>query len=323
MTNQFYETRTMFENFTGCTANERLPYEVWMTFHRPNKDGEDPNSKAAAALFVMFFDQITLAWNKARADFVSDEDAIECVLQYLQKNVDIIRANKSRYTANYIYRVAYNCMDCLRYIERDKFRSRLESSHLIETDDDTLDLYDTCPEEVDFDLESVKSEMWKLLENEDEKKTKVITHLLNGESLSRTSTRSSAYATDPLRDIGVTKAECDEIINRLREKLAKYKVVFLGNADELEVATKEDLVLRNLRKQPKLCDQVYDYLKINGSIDVFEAERLFLLNRKTLHNMIDQVKAKGHKVVAHWVEVGDKVVANRTIDMIDYYYLEA
>lgn len=323
MTNQFYETRTMFENFTGCTANERLPYDVWMTFHRPNKDGKDPNSKAAAALFVMFFDQITLAWSKARADFVPDEDAIECVLQYLQKNVDIIRANKSRYTANYIYRVAYNCMDCLRYIERDKFRSKLETSHMVDTDDDTVDLYDLQPEEIDFDLEAVKADMWRLLENEDEKTIKVINHLLNGESLARVSSRSAAYKNDPLKDIGVTKAECEEIIRSLRTKLAKYKALILGDESELRPATEEDLVPLSLRKQPKICDQVYDYLKSNGIIDLFEAERLFLLTRMPLHRVMQQLKDKGYPVVAHYEKVGDKVVAHRTTDMIDYYYIEA
>lgn len=321
MTNQFYETKTMFENYTGCTANVRLPYEEWLRLHNPGKDGNDSNSKAAAALFVMFFDEITLAWEKAKADFIQDEDGIECVLQYLQKNVDIIRKNKSRYTPSYIYRVAYNCMDCLRYVEREQFRSKLTSSNIVPKDDENLDLYDIAPDSIDYDLELTRKEFWGTIEGMDDQTAKVINHLLNGESLYKVSARAANRDADPLKDVSVTKQEMAAIIENLQEKLAKFKPAFLGNHGELETATEEDLVPRNMRKQLKLAEQVKAYIESQGSINLVEAERLFLLTRKPLNTMMRQLQEAGFPVVAHRVDVLDSVVPNKEIEMIDYYYL--
>lgn len=327
MANQFYETRKMFENYTGCTANVRLPYESWLRLHNPGKGGNDSNSKAAAALFVMFFDEITLAWNKAKADFIQDEDGIECVLQYLQKNVDKIRENKSKYTPNYIYRVAYNCMDCLRYVEREQFRSKLTSSNVVPRDDEELDLYDMAPDQIDYDLERTRKKFWAIIEAMDNEKdsfgktAKVINHLLNGESLHKVSERAANRDNDPLRDVSVTKEEMTQIIETLKSKLARFKPVFLGGADELEVASEEDVVPRNLRKQPKLIEQIQAYIESQGSINLAEAERLFLLTRMPLNKMMHQLQDAGLPVVAHIVNVADGVVPNKEIEMIDYYYL--
>lgn len=318
MTNQFYETKTMFENYTGCTANVRLPYEEWLRLHTP---GDDSNSKAAAALFVMFFDEITLAWEKAKADFIQDEDGIECVLQYLQKNVDVIRKNRSRYTPNYIYRVAYNCMDCLRYVEREQFRSKLTSSNVVPKDGEELDLYDMSPDSIDYDLELTRKEFWETIEGMDDQTAKVINHLLNGESLYKVSARAANRDNDPLKDVSVTKQEMAAIIEKLQEKLEKFKPAFLGNHEELETATEEDLVPRNMRKQPKLTEQVKTYIESQGSINLVEAERLFLLTRKPLNTMMRQLQEAGFPVVAHRVDVLDSVVPNKEIEMIDYYYL--
>ena len=321
MANQFYETKTMFENYTGCTANVRLPYEEWLRLHNPDKDGNDSNSKAAAALFVMFFDEITLAWNKSKADFIQDEDGIECVLQYLQKNVDIIRKNKSRYTPNYIYRVAYNCMDCLRYVEREQFRSKLVSPNVVPTDNEDLDLYDTSPDSIDYDLELTRKEFWSTIEGMDDRTAKVINHLLNGDSLYRASSRAANRDEDPLKDVSVTKQEMVGIVESLKDKLAKFKPAFLGHDKDLEVASEEDLIPRSLRKQPKLVDQVRTYIEAQGSIDLVEAERLFLLTRKPLNTMMRQLQKAGFPVVAHRITAMDSVVPTKEIEMIDYYYI--
>ena len=322
MANQFYETKTMFENYTGCTANVRLPYEAWMKLHNPGKDGTDKNSKAAAALFVMFFDEITLAWSKASADFIQDEDGIECVLQYLQKNVDKIRENRARYTPSYIYRVAYNCMDCLRYVEREQFRSKLTSSNVVPRgEDDPLDLYDTSPDTFDYDLEFSRRDFWAEIEKLGDETAKVVNHLLNGDSLYKVSARAANRDDDPLRDVSVSKAQKEEIMERLRTVLAPYKSVFLGSPEELEAASKDDVAPLNLRKQPKLVDQVKAYLESRGELHLGDAERLFLLTRKPLNTMMHSLKDSGFPVAAHYVDVIDSVAPANPIEMIDYYYL--
>ena len=72
----FYQTRDMFKEFIG--VDTPLAYSTWMEL--------DPDKKAAA-LFVNFFDQITLAWYKAKSFYAVDEDGVSTCLQYLQKNV--------------------------------------------------------------------------------------------------------------------------------------------------------------------------------------------------------------------------------------------
>lgn len=310
MANQFIETRNMFSAYTGLSANQQLSYDEWMSL---------PDSSKAAALFVIFFDQITLAWNKAKADFTPDEDGVDVINQYLMKNVPFIKEDKERYTSNYVYRVAYNCMDCLRYVEREKFRSMLESSNVVETSDDTLDLYDMVPDEIDFDLESRRSSFWKTIEQMGPEAEKVVNHLLNGDSLHKVSTRAINRDNDPLKDVSVSKAKYQEILNELRSKLSVYKEDFLGSVSELEVASEEDLVPKNLRKQSTISEQVYEYMKKRGSINLFEAERLFLITRMPLNKMMHEFQEKGYPVKFHWID--GVIPTGHESEMIDYYYL--
>lgn len=310
MFNQFIETRNMFSAYTGITANQQLSYDEWMRL---------PDSSKAAALFVIFFDQITLAWNKAKADFTPDEDGVEIINQYLLKNVPKIKEDKSRYRAGYIWQVAYNCMDCLRYVERDKFRSMVESSNIVETGSDPVDLYDMVPDEIDFDLEARRVQFWETIESMGDETIKVVNHLLNGESLRKVSKRAANRENDPLKDVSVSKVQLAKILDELREKLSSYKDDFLGTEENLESATEEDLVPRNLRKQIPLIDQVYDYMQKQGSINLFEAERLFLITRKPLNSMMHEMQEKGYPVQFHWVD--GMIAPGKEVEMVDYYYL--
>lgn len=105
--NQFIETKNMFENAIG--VKYPLTYEGWLAVRDELK---------AAALYVQFFDEITLAWSKAKSNFTSDEDGVSTVMQYLIKNVPIVMNEPKKYNPKYIYRVAYNCMGCLRRVQR-------------------------------------------------------------------------------------------------------------------------------------------------------------------------------------------------------------
>ena len=91
MNNQFKETKTMFEN--TIPVNFPISYEVWISLKDDIK---------AAALYVNFYDQITLAWQKAKSDFTSDEDGVSTLMQYLIKNVPIIVNDEKKYKPSYI-----------------------------------------------------------------------------------------------------------------------------------------------------------------------------------------------------------------------------
>lgn len=132
---QFYTTRKILRDALNLSAP--ISYRRWMRI--------DDDMKAAA-LYVNFFDQITLAWYKTASVYSSDSDGVSTILQYLQKNVAKIREDRSRYTPAYVYRVAYNCLFCLC---RDPNRHRRvydnEVSNIRSCGDDTFDVFDTIP----------------------------------------------------------------------------------------------------------------------------------------------------------------------------------
>ena len=110
---EFKEAKERYESAIGKKAP--ITFEEWFTL---------PDSHKAAALFINFYNQITLAWTKAKADFTEDEDGLSTVMQYLMKNVPIIETNPNKYSETYIYRVAYNCMACLRRNKTDVARCK-------------------------------------------------------------------------------------------------------------------------------------------------------------------------------------------------------
>ena len=69
-----------------------------------------PHNLKAAALYVNFYQEITLAWKKYQLPHIEEETAVSTVIQYLIKNVDIIENDKRRYTPNYIYQLAKNAI---------------------------------------------------------------------------------------------------------------------------------------------------------------------------------------------------------------------
>lgn len=134
----FSTTRRMFINY--------LQYRQPFSYAEWNELDEDHK---AAALFVQFYDQIVLAWYKTKSYYTLEEDAVECALQYLVKNVPVIEKHPERFSASYIYKVAYNCLYCICHdIKRDRDRWELEVSNIVETESgDTVDLFDTAVDE--------------------------------------------------------------------------------------------------------------------------------------------------------------------------------
>lgn len=103
MNNQFKETRIFFYNLIPYDANKPLSYDDWMKL---------PDSYKSAALYLRFYDQITLAWEKTKSLYTPTSDGVSILLQYLEKNVRLIAADEKRYSPRYIYKIAFNALYC-------------------------------------------------------------------------------------------------------------------------------------------------------------------------------------------------------------------
>ena len=209
-----YETRNCYRNF--LEINIPLTFEQW---------NELPHDKKAIALYLQFFNEIVLAWEKANTiDFIDCEDGVEVINQYLEKNVSIIEKDPKRFTANYIYRVAYNCMYCICHDRKcDKDRLENETSAIISHDGDEIDLTefatkgDTAASE--FEKDSFEREFWSIIEDSGIEAEKVMRYLLsnNEADLKKMSKRNRNYNNDPLRDVEVSLEDAGSIIDKLRE----------------------------------------------------------------------------------------------------------
>lgn len=217
MADQFKEALIRFRQIAGYTAP--MTWKQWSML--------DDTDKMTAVLYCQFYDQITLAWYKARADFVADEDGLSCVLQYLIKNVPLIQAEEAKFTPAYIYRVAYNCMDCLRYIQRDINRSNSETTNVVLYDGEELDLCDLVPhEDISYEAAQDKAAFWSIIASMGPEAEKVVNYLVNGESLRRVSKRSACHGVDPLTDVSVSESRMNEIIEELKVRLAGFKSIY-------------------------------------------------------------------------------------------------
>lgn len=171
MMKSFYETREMFRNYIGYT--KPLSYEEWLSL---------PDDHKAAALYVQFFNEILLAWNKAKSYDGDDEEAVETVLQYLIKNTSIIMNDCKRYTAKYIYRISYNCLYCICHDrKRDKDRREFEV-YAIQTNSsgEEFNLMDCCITQTkDAVINEInKQKFWALVERLDSSSLDIIEHIL-------------------------------------------------------------------------------------------------------------------------------------------------
>ncbi len=199
--NPFKETKALFSN--AISVDFPLSYEGWLAVKADLK---------AAALFVNFYDQITLAWSKAKSEFTADEDGVSIVMQYLIKNVPIISDNEKKYNPSYIYRVAYNCMGCLRRVQREQDRYSLTTGQYAVVDDDNeVDLFatiigDDCDMVDNIYHKMYISSIWSIISQLDETEKDYIEYLLG---------RNKLMARARKRE--------DAIVEDLKSKLRKYK----------------------------------------------------------------------------------------------------
>ena len=201
-----HETRYLFENGLDCEFP--LSYDEWMSLDIEYK---------AAALYVQYFNQITLAWNKVKSFYADEVLGVETMIQYLEKNVPLIEADSKRFTAKYIYRVAFNCLYCICHdIKRDRERWELEvCNQQTLSNGDTVDLFDlaaagsskygTSSIEHELDIE----EFWNKIYSLGDDVVSLVEYILNGGRLK-----------------GTARKNKDELMNKLREELAVYINVY-------------------------------------------------------------------------------------------------
>ena len=169
---QFVRTRNMFrEHLSGSPKNPT--YEEWLEVDYDDK---------ACSLFVKFYQEITLAWYSAVISsgivYISQEDGVSTVLQYLMKNVDYIINDKNRYSTEYIYQVCYNCLLSLwRTRSTEMKRSGLEISNELDPatksamygdrfSDKSLNLWDLVPsEDDDIETQQTKEAIWNIIDH--------------------------------------------------------------------------------------------------------------------------------------------------------------
>ena len=211
MGTQFQQTKIRFREF--ASYERPLTYEEWMIA---------PDECKAAILYVQFYDQITLAWMKTKSVYSDINDGVSEILQYLNKNVEKIKNDGKRFTPNYIYKVAYNCLYCLcRDPNRYKAAYENECSNLVAYGDDELDLFDTVLDNEDdrdskFDPDSSQAylynatKLWDIVESMGSKAKIVVAKLLGENSYT------------PMEMNSVSEEETAEIIEELRNRLGSF-----------------------------------------------------------------------------------------------------
>lgn len=174
--NQLLKTRNLFIEYLRYT--EPLSYAEWIDL---------PDSDKAAALYVQFYEQITLAWYHVSKTYKDEEEAVETIMQYLEKNVPVLVLSPKRFTPNYIYRVAYNCLFCICY-DRKCVKDRLSheiSNVQYDSSGCSYDVFDYHPSDVDIHSELVKDDIWKVIEDlasSDPRVLDVVDMLINDKS---------------------------------------------------------------------------------------------------------------------------------------------
>lgn len=171
MANDFNATRNMFREYINYT--DPLSYEEWLAAADDHK---------AAIIYVQFFDQITLAWYKVKSFYASEEEGVETALQYIMKNVPLIRDDKSKFSCSYIYRIMFNCLYCICHDRQvDKLRWALESSNIAEGADGEVDMFDFIPDNSNIEDAYINkmqnAEFWKMFEDMGEDTMTVIAYL--------------------------------------------------------------------------------------------------------------------------------------------------
>ena len=160
---EFYNTKQLFRTYITDPKIKSYKYDDWMRV---------PYEGKVAALYLTFYNTIYKAWTAAQSFYTESAEGVETILQYLQKNVPLIEANPSKYSAKYIYRVAYNCLYCLCHdYLTPKLRYELETSLYRDTADGEFDILDSYNyDDVDIVdksyMNKMSSNFWDVIESD-------------------------------------------------------------------------------------------------------------------------------------------------------------
>lgn len=204
--NQFKETFNRFK--PALTGLDYSTYWEWMLI---------PDDLKSAALYVQFYDTITLAWSKTQKPFIEEEIAVSTVMQYLIKNVEIIGQHRKRFTPEYMYKIAFNALYPLGRIKRDidyyynehaseyeKVKNR--SDDMSEEFDPDNSAYTErvftdrlITSDVYFD-DTHDDDIWCVIESCDDDTKRIIEYLLGGKKLGK---KLSAKVPDVVADLRI------------------------------------------------------------------------------------------------------------------------
>lgn len=187
--NQFQETKDRFMAAT-CFVRYPLTYDVWMSLVDELK---------AAALFVNFYPQVIVAWQKwDKLCYLEEEDAVGTVIQYIVKNVDKIKADRKRFTPNYIYTVAYNALTGFCRVAGRQWYYATFQSNTFDLDDGEHDMFDIIEDTVDCFR---SSRFRKVISSMNDTQKAIISHLIWNTKLEKTERKSEKAIMEQLREV--------------------------------------------------------------------------------------------------------------------------
>ena len=148
----FADSRKFFRYYLDCKLP--LSYDDWVKL---------PDEHKAAALFVQFYQEILSAWNRCYSSTaISDDSAVSIILQYLQKNVNKIVNDRNRYSCEYVYTVAHNCLSKVTSRLSKRTRARIDGEKKSVSLDEELVADETAVVDiVSLDLEVRNREFWR------------------------------------------------------------------------------------------------------------------------------------------------------------------
>ena len=217
---EFTRVRNNFREATDC--DYPLSYEEWMAL---------PDDMKVAALFVNFFDTITLAWYKAQAEYIEENDGISVLMQYLLKNIPTIKGNAKKYNEKYIYTISWNSMASLRRVKAAQDRYNMTIPQYATTDEGEFDLFTTLQDPADItECDEVQKAVRSIMDiylKADAATKEVISHIVNGTKIGKR-----------------TQKKESEIIEALKKELLPYKSTIIPDAPKVfaEVLAEDDYI---------------------------------------------------------------------------------
>ena len=197
MTN-FQETKDRFLAATRMLVCYPITWDAWMTL--------DDGLKAAA-LFVNFYKEVTMAYNALKCYYLDEEDAVSHVCQYFCKNVDKIKKDKKRFANAYIYRVAYNSIfGFVRVPSRKDFADNTTSQYF-SMDGEEHDIFEIIEDNTDC---FSNGEFTKILGNLSDEQKSMVSHLIWGSRLKKAEQRREGEILDSLKKAFASLYENDD-----------------------------------------------------------------------------------------------------------------